>query len=159
MLSSNWTPTETQTCLLRGRFLSSLINSWNFTAWYFHACSCSVYTLQCYCECWECGWLHSCSKSTVTWSTTVPPQCVAAVTVEFTTSSHGSVVATYTTTSSTAVIQTGLQCSTNYYITVVVSGETSDGVRVTLRSRQVRVGGKEIVCMRFNHNVMVALSL
>ena len=99
-------------------------------------------------------------RLTVT-GTTAPPECVASVRVEFRNNSHGSVVASYTTTntSSTAVIQTGLQCSTNYYITVVVSGETSDGVRVTLRSRQVLVGGKEIVCMRFSHNVMVALSL
>ena len=52
----------------------------------------------------------------VTWSTTVPPQCVAAVRVDFRTSSRGHVVATYTTTSSTAVIQTGLQCTTLYYI-------------------------------------------
>ena len=52
----------------------------------------------------------------VTWSTTVPPECVASVRVEFRTSRHGPVVATYTTTntSQTEVIQTGLQCATNY---------------------------------------------
>ena len=46
----------------------------------------------------------------VTWSTTVPPECVVSVRVEFRTSSHGPVVATNTTTntSQTEVIQTGL---------------------------------------------------
>ena len=87
----------------------------------------------------------------VTWNTTVPPQCVASVRVEFRASSHGTVVATNTTTntSQTEVIQTGLQCATNYYITVVVTGATSDGVRPTRSSNQVQVlvGGKEIVCM------------
>ena len=85
----------------------------------------------------------------VTWSTTIPPQCVASVRVEFRTQSHGSVVANYTTTntSQTEVIQTGLQCDTSYYITVVVTGVTSDGVRPTVSSGSVRVliGGKEIV--------------
>ena len=86
----------------------------------------------------------------VTWSTTAPPQCVASVTVEFRNNS-GDVVATYTTTntSSTAVIQTGLQCITLYYITVVVTGATSEGLRFTVSSRavQVLVGGKQIVCI------------
>ena len=93
----------------------------------------------------------------VTWSTTAPPQCVASVRVEFRTSSLWPVVATYTTndTSQTEFVQTGLQCGTNYYITVVVTGEPSDGVQVTLSSRPVRVvvGGKKyniFACMRFN---------
>ena len=81
----------------------------------------------------------------VTWSKT-PPECVAFVRVSFRTSSHGPVVATYTTTntSESEVIQNGLQCTTNYYISVVVTGETSDGVQITLSSRQVQVlvGGK-----------------
>ena len=80
----------------------------------------------------------------VTWNTTVPPQCVTSVRVDFRTSSHGTAVATNTTTntSQTEVIQTGLQCGTNYYINVVVTGATSDSP--TLSSRQVRVvvGGK-----------------
>ena len=61
----------------------------------------------------------------VTWNTTVPPECVASVRVEFRTSSGGPVVAIYTTTntSQTEVIQTGLQCATNYSIRVVVTGE------------------------------------
>jgi len=50
----------------------------------------------------------------VTWNTTVPPECVASVTVEFKTSISGSVVRSYTTTntSETEIIQTGLQCAT-----------------------------------------------
>jgi len=60
----------------------------------------------------------------VTWNTTAPPECVASVTVEFKTSSSGSVVRSYTTTntSQTEVILTGLQCFTIYYIRVVVAG-------------------------------------
>ena len=89
----------------------------------------------------------------VTWSTTVPPECVASVRVQFRTSSTGPLVATNTTTSvsQTEVIQTGLQCATYYYITVVVTGETSDGLHPTLSGSagQVLVGGKEIVCRRF----------
>ena len=80
----------------------------------------------------------------VTWSTTAPPQCVASVRVEFRTGSQsGPVVATYTTTnaSQTEIIQTDLQCNTYYYITVVVTGQLSDGSRLTQSSRQVVVGG------------------
>ena len=76
----------------------------------------------------------------VTWSTTVPPECVASVTVEF---RSWSVVRSYTTTntSETEVIQTGLQCGTTYYIRVVVTGVASLGA---LCSNQVQVlfGGK-----------------
>ena len=89
----------------------------------------------------------------VTWSTTVPPECVASVTVEFRTSSSGSVVRSYTTTSTaeTEVIQTGLQCATTYYIRVVVTGVASLG---TVTSKPVHVGGKHsvlyncVVCMQ-----------
>ena len=87
----------------------------------------------------------------VTWNTTVPPQCVASVRVDFRTSSMGPVVATYTTTntSQTEFIQTGLKCATNYHITVVVTGQLSDGSRPTLSSRPVWVfvGGKGIMYM------------
>ena len=87
----------------------------------------------------------------VNWSTTAPPECVTSVRVEFRTSYLGSVVATNTTTntSQTEIIQTGLRCTTNYYITVVVTGATSDGVHVSASSRAVRVpiGGEEIVYM------------
>ena len=74
----------------------------------------------------------------VTWSTTVPPECVASVTVEFRTSSSGSVMRSYTTnsTSETEVIQTGLQCGTAYYIRVEVTGAASLS---TLSSNQVQV--------------------
>ena len=79
----------------------------------------------------------------VTWNTTVPPECVASVTVEFRTSSSGSVVRSYTTTntSETEVIQTGLQCNTTYYIRVEVTVVASLG---TVESNQVQVliGGK-----------------
>ena len=80
----------------------------------------------------------------VTWNTTIPPGCVASVRVEFRTSSMGPVVATYTTnsTSETEFIQTDLQCTTNYYITVVVTGKISDDLNPTWSSRQVVVEGK-----------------
>ena len=83
----------------------------------------------------------------VTWSTTIPPQCVTSVAVKFRTSVRGPVEATYTTNdaSQTEFIQTGFQCSTYYYIAVNVTGDTSDGKRPTLRSRTMQVlvsGGK-----------------
>ena len=93
----------------------------------------------------------------VTWNTTLPPECVTSVRVEFRTNSRGPVVANYTTTntSQTEVIQTGLQCATNYYTRVVVTGELRrpGGMAAThmLSPRhsdvQVPVGGKETVCM------------
>ena len=55
----------------------------------------------------------------VTWNTTVPPECVTSARVEFRTASHGFAVATYTQLPQ--IIQTGLRCSTNYYIRVVYS--------------------------------------
>ena len=85
----------------------------------------------------------------VTWSTTIPPECVTAVRVNFRNRS-GILVATNTTTntSQTEIIQTGLQCTT-YSITVLVSGEARDlGEFALLHSTaQVLVGGKAIVCM------------
>ena len=87
----------------------------------------------------------------VTWSTTIAPECVTSVTVEFRTDRLGSVVVNSTTTnaSQTEIIQTGLQCA-NYYIRVVVTGTTSDGLHGTQSSSQVQVfvGGKEIVCIQ-----------
>ena len=93
----------------------------------------------------------------VTWNTTVPPECVTAVRVEFRTSNLGFAEATYTiiNTSQTEVIQTGLQCATNYYIRVIVAGEVRLPGRMTatvmLSPRhpdvQVLVGGKETACM------------
>ena len=90
----------------------------------------------------------------VTWSTEIPPECVAFVTVEFRTESRGPgpVVATnstYTTRSQTELIQTGLQHAINYY-TLIVTGNISGDVRPTLRTRQkqVCIGGKH-----YEHNV------
>ena len=84
----------------------------------------------------------------VTWSTTVPPECVASVTVEFRTSSSGSVVRSYTTTSTTesGVIQTGLQCGTTYYIRVEVTGVASRGA-IGSNQLQVFVGGEVTACI------------
>ena len=80
----------------------------------------------------------------VTWSTTLQPECVASVTVEFRTNARGGPVATYTTTntSETEVIQTGLQCDTHYYITVVVTDEAFGFLRSTLSSSMLHVPGK-----------------
>ena len=80
----------------------------------------------------------------VTWSTTIPPGCVASVRVEFRTSSRGPVVATYTTNSTSQIefIQTDLRCATSYYIRAVVTGQTSDDLNPTRSSRQVVVEGK-----------------
>ena len=93
----------------------------------------------------------------VTWSTTVPPDCVTSVRVEFRTSSRGPVVAIYTTTntSQTEVIQTGLQCATSYYIRVVVTGKPRPPGGMPAASMlsprhpdvQVLVEGKETVYM------------
>ena len=95
----------------------------------------------------------------VTWNTTIPPECVAAVRVEFRTSSHilAPVVASNTTanTSQTEVIQTGLQCITYYYVRVIVTGDIRPPGRMPatpmLSPRhsdvQVFVGGKETACM------------
>ena len=93
----------------------------------------------------------------VTWNITLPPECVTSVRVEFRTSRHGPAVVTYTTTntSQTEVIQTGLQCATNYYIRVVATGEIRPPggmpATQTLSPRhsdvQVFVGGKETVYM------------
>ena len=58
----------------------------------------------------------------VTWSTTAPPECVASVRVVFRPSTHGGEVTRYTTTntSGTQVIQSPLQCGTEYYVRVFV---------------------------------------
>ena len=77
----------------------------------------------------------------VTWNTTVPPECVISVTVEFRNDSHGPVVATYNTTiaSETEIVQTDLQCATEYYICVVIKAELYYHIPVTLRSEKVQV--------------------
>ena len=91
----------------------------------------------------------------VTWRTTVPPECVTSVRVEFRTSNLGPVVVTNTTTntSQTEIIQTVLRCSTNNYIRVVVTGEVRPPGSMTVYTPmlsprhpdvQVLVGGKGI---------------
>ena len=57
----------------------------------------------------------------VTWSTTIPSECVKDITVKRRTTGSGSVVTPYTTTNTleTEVIQTRLQCNTTYYFRVV----------------------------------------
>ena len=151
---------------LEGR-RSSLINSENFhytqlLYFYFHAFSCSIslYILHVTVNAAARFSLSTVTVSAesvdgptpaarVSWNTTVPPQCMTSVRVEFRTSRTGPVVATntITNTSQTEIIQTGLQCATNYYITVIVTGKTSahDGLRFTRSSRQVQVfiGGKK----------------
>ena len=82
---------------------------------------------------------------------------MTSVRVEFRTSSYGPVVAAYTTTntSQTEIIQTGLQCATNYYIRVVVTGNIRRHGGMTVIAMlyprhpdvQSFVGGKETVCM------------
>jgi len=89
----------------------------------------------------------------VTWSTTLPPECVTSVTANFRTTTNGVLVATNTTTNTqTEVIQTGLRCGTRYYIRVVVTGEPryqGAPVEQFLLSNQVQVfvEGKELLCV------------
>ena len=61
----------------------------------------------------------------VTWNTTLPPDCVTSVSVNFRTTANGVLEAinSTTNTSQTEIIQTGLQCATSYNITVVASGK------------------------------------
>ena len=86
----------------------------------------------------------------VTWRTAVPPECVAAVRVVFRRSGLGSVTSyTTTNTSGTQVIQSPLQCATEYYVRVFVTGvERLSGIQLQSIQERVVVGGK-IVCMRF----------
>ena len=83
----------------------------------------------------------------VTWSTTVPPECVASVTVEFRISISGSVVRSYTATNTveTEVVLTGLQCFTFYYIRVAVTGVLSLGT-LTSQVELLIVGGEVTAC-------------
>ena len=84
----------------------------------------------------------------VTWSTTVPPECVASIRVEFRSWRHGSVVRSYTTlnTSQTEVTLTGPQCGTTYYIRVVVAGVSIVHGNLYSNQAQVLVGGKVTSC-------------
>ena len=87
----------------------------------------------------------------VTWSTTTPPECVTSVRIVFRRSTRGAVVTSYTTTntSGTQVIQSPLQCATDYYVRVFVTGvQRLGGLQLQSIQERVVVGGK-IVCMRF----------
>ena len=79
----------------------------------------------------------------VTWNITVPAECVKLVRVKFRLSAKGKVVSTYNATnvSETEIIQTGLQCATNYYITVVVDSKMKRNAWKSPHV-QVFVGGK-----------------
>ena len=82
----------------------------------------------------------------VTWSTTIPPECVASVRVEFRSSRYGSVVTSYTTTntSGTQVIQSQLQCATDYYVRVFFIAESRlGGIQLQSVQERVVVGGEE----------------
>ena len=81
----------------------------------------------------------------VTWSTTAPPECVAAVRVVFRRSTHGSVVISYTTTntSGTQVIQSPLHCATEYYVRAFVIAVSLGGFQMQSIQKRVVVGGKE----------------
>ena len=88
----------------------------------------------------------------VTWRTAVPPECVASVRVVFRRSGIGTVTSyTTTNTSGTQVIQSPLQCATEYYVRVFVAAvQRLGGVREQSMQQRVVVGGKKkIVCMRF----------
>ena len=102
----------------------------------------------------------------VTWSTTLPPECVTSVRVVFRTTTNRVLVAANTTTnaSQTEVIQTSLQCGSNYFVRVLVSGKPKyQGVPIDqfLSSNQVQVfiGGTEIACVReiSLNNLMVVI--
>ena len=82
----------------------------------------------------------------VTWNTTAPPECVAAVRVVFRSSRYGSEVTSYTTTntSGTHIIQSPLECATEYYVRVFVIAESRlGGVQLQSIQERVAVGGKE----------------
>ena len=81
----------------------------------------------------------------VTWRTAVPPECVASVRVVFRRSGLGSVTSyTTTNTSGTQVIQSPLQCATEYYVQVLVAAvQRLGGVQLQSMQKRVVVGGKE----------------
>ena len=81
----------------------------------------------------------------VTWRTAVSPECVASVRIVFRRRGLGSVT-NYTTndTSGTQVIQSPLQCATEYNVTVfVVAVQRLGDVQKRSIQKQVVVGGKE----------------
>ena len=81
----------------------------------------------------------------VTWRTAVPPECVASVRVVFKRSGRGSVTSyTTTNTSGTQVIQSPLQCATEYNVQVFVAAvQRLGGLQKRSMQKRVVVGGKE----------------
>ena len=81
----------------------------------------------------------------VTWRTAVPPECVASVRVVFRRSGLGSVTSyTTTNTSGTQVIQSPLQCATEYNVQVFVAAvQRLGGLQKLSMQKRVVVGGKE----------------
>ena len=81
----------------------------------------------------------------VTWNTTASPECVAAVRIVFRSSRYGSEVTSYTTTntSGTHIIQSPLECATEYYVRVFVIGKRLGGEQKQSIQKRVVVGGKE----------------
>ena len=97
----------------------------------------------------------------VTWSTTAPPECVTSVRVVFRSSQLGAEVTSYTTTntSGTQVIQSPLQCGTEYYVRVFVTGvQRLGGVQLQSIQKRVVVGGKENCVRKFSIATIVLCS-
>ena len=82
----------------------------------------------------------------VTWNTNTPPECVASVRIVFRRSTQGAEVTRYTTTntSGTQVIQSSLQCGTEYNVQVFVAAvQGLSGIQQQSMQKRVVVGGKE----------------
>ena len=81
----------------------------------------------------------------VTWRIAVPPECVTSVRVVFRRRGVGSVTSyTTTNTSGTQVIQSPLQCATEYYVQVFVAAvQRLGGFQKRSIQKRVVVGGKE----------------
>ena len=81
-----------------------------------------------------------------------------SVRVEFRRGEHGSVEASYTTTntSGTQVIQSSLQCATEYYVRafVIAVSQRLGGIQLHSNQQQVVVGGKES-CV---HEILIGYS-
>ena len=88
----------------------------------------------------------------VTWRTAVPPGCVASVRIVFRRSGLGPVTNyTTTNTSGTQVIQSPLQCGTEYNASVFVTAvQRLGGVQEQSIQKQVVVGGKENCVFKFS---------
>ena len=88
----------------------------------------------------------------VTWRSAVPPECVASVEIVFIRSGVGSVTNyTTTNTSGTQVIQSPLQCATEYYVRVfIVAVQRLGGVQERSMQKRVVVGGKENGVCKFS---------